>query len=828
MAQILDFKKDYIGLNDEDYEENLEIFGQNTSLAQCSPSISRKIIAQAKSPAFILMLVSVLVLVILSSYIQAVILVVIALLSAIAMLFLDMHTYKAAMKLHDLTGATANVIRGGIIYTEACEKIVPNDLLLLQEGELVPADAIIEEAIDFYVDEGTLIEDAGISLKLAGAPICAHFIVTKGRCIAKVTATGTRTSAYKNGKIPQEKPMRPNNLEQKAKHTISLCFILALVLVIPAFAIANYHSSSFSESTMSASALVLSLIPFPVVIMPTSLLISGAIYLSKTGRIIKRLSTVKSLAGVSVICADASSGLAQGKMEVVATSSMSDELLLNIACLTCVKGSNDPIDKAVLSYCKSKGASVEMLQSNLLLHEYHFSLKAKLMGKVWDISSNKLVCIKGLPESILPLCALDEQTHYSIRAKQSDFERQGLRVFVICCYNTEGDIPEDITDCKLTYVGLIGVRDEIPSTVVASVASCKRAGIRVVMLTEDNPDTAVVMAGNIGIDLIDGIVTGKMLDNCEDEDLGELCKSANIFAQISSAHRPIVVRGLKKAGETVLISAKGYEDYSMLKTADICVAPSDSLPAVRDMADAILPDSRFITVVRAVSEARHVCNTVISSIGNIIALHLTLVLIALILPMIGYSLPITPSGIILLEACLAISCFLMPVRNFDKNAMSSPSICMGGKVQKSFIVKPLIQAAVIAVLLFISYIAFSQSGAIPTHAAGRSYILVFLLMAAVSLTLINSTSASIFTISTLSTNAPFVFIGSILLSILLCYAPGMSVVFGTSHISATLMIVSILLGVACALWWEVAKLFRNKINNRLSRFFHILIHGNKA
>ena len=232
----------------------------------------------------------------------------------------------------------------------------------------------------------------------------------------------------------------------------------------------------------------------------------------------------------------------------------------------------------MLDYCESHGISKENLFSGELINEYAFTNELKMMGHVWSRESGLVIAAKGSPERILTICTLSETDKDIIERKVVDMSKEGLRVIAVAKSEPgfADPVPADITECELRFCGLIGLADPPRESVKSDIATCRKAGIRVVMITGDNGITASSIAKKVGMDNSDNIITGDMLDTMSDDELREAVKTASIFSRVIPEHKMRIVKAYKENGEIVAMTGDGVNDAPALKYADIGIAMGET------------------------------------------------------------------------------------------------------------------------------------------------------------------------------------------------------------------------------------------------------------
>ena len=281
--------------------------------------------------------------------------------------------------------------------------------------------------------------------------------------------------------------------------------------------------------------------------------------------------------------------------------------------LACETTTYDPMEKAMIEFCESKGITRSHLFHGRLLTEYPFTNELKMMGHVWEHDGELFVAAKGSPERMLPLCVLTEQERAVAQAKADEMGRQGLRVILVAEMHMKdaSQIPERITDARLALCGLVGLADPPRESVKEDIARCIRACVRVVMITGDNGITASSIAKQIGMENSDRIITGDEIDAMTDEELRERVKEVSIFSRVIPEHKMRIVRAFKENGRIVAMTGDGVNDAPALKYADIGIAMGKRGSEVsREAADLILMDDNFTTIVETIRDGRRIFDNI--------------------------------------------------------------------------------------------------------------------------------------------------------------------------------------------------------------------------
>ncbi|MCL1806135.1 MAG: cation-translocating P-type ATPase [Oscillospiraceae bacterium] len=602
----------------------------------------------------------------------------------------EWKTDKTLSALKDLSAPYVTVLRDGRETEIASAELVPGDMMMVHEGVRIPADGYVFRCNDLCADESSLTGEAEGVWKVAwkvatdGTEKPAGYwrndycyagtLVTQGTGVLCVDKTGSRTEYGKIGVNVAEAPADKTPLQKQIGRIVRFCAVLAatlfvLVAVVTWFNIPLLPSGDrVIASILAGITLAMAMIPeeFPVIL--TVFMSMGAWRLAKKNSLVRKLPSVETLGAVSVLCVDKTGTITLNQMTVqdewVANSD--EDNLVEIMGLACETDAYDPMEKAMLAHCEEQhGITKNHLFGGRLISEYAFTNELKMMGHIWHHDGEIIIAAKGSPERILTVCALTDEERAAVDEKILAMSRQGLRVIAVAMGKppTEADIPVNILDCSLTLCGLVGLADPPRESVKADIAACRKAGIRVVMITGDNGVTAASIAQKIGIPNHDQIITGDELSNMTDEELCRNIQNVSIFSRVLPEHKMRIVKAFKENGEVVAMTGDGVNDASALKYADIGVAMGQRGSEVsREAADLILLDDHFTTIVDTIKDGRRIFDNVRKAISYVFTIHIPIALAALLAPAIGIEpdfLLFLPVLVVLLELIIDPTCSIV-------------------------------------------------------------------------------------------------------------------------------------------------------------------------
>jgi len=624
---------------------------------------------------------------------EAVALLAFASLSVIIAIVQEGRSERVLEALRDLSSPRALVIRDGQRVRIPGREVVRGDLLILGEGDRVPADGLLLEGESLLIDESLLTgESVPVrkrpsrgSFQLPGAPVPAvpegddgsHLfsgtLIVRGTGTASATFTGARTEIGKIGRavgaIEREQP----RLQQQTRKLVY--FFAAVGLGLSALVVVLYAAlrGSWIEALLAGTALGMSMLPeeFPLVL--TVFMVMGAWRLSRVRVLTRRAAAIEALGAATVLCSDKTGTLTRNVMTVCRLQNAGGEwrpevgsaaiagsgqwqLLLRCAQLASDGRGLDPMDRAVFELASSAATRVDWTTVELV-REYPLSSRLLAVTRVWRSDETLTAAAKGAPEAIAGLCRLTTSERASMKLQVDGLAAQGLRVLGVArALSFIEPAPTDPGDLLFEYVGLVAFADPLREGVPAAVREYRAAGIRVIMITGDYPQTAAAIARQAGIDAGDPL-TGAAVESLSDAALAMRVRTSNLFARITPAQKLRIVNALKANGEIVAMTGDGVNDAPALKAAHIGVAMGGrGTDVAREAAAIVLLDDDFGSIVRAVRLGRRINDNLRKAIGYILAIHVPIAGLALLPLFLGLPLLLTPMLIAFLELIIDPAC----------------------------------------------------------------------------------------------------------------------------------------------------------------------------
>ena len=826
---------DLQGLTSAEAHRRQQTFGRNELIPGQKQSFVRKLLHTVSEPMFLLLLAAAVIYFLLGEAGDGAIM----LIFVVGIISIDViqewKTDKTLNALKDLSAPHITVLRDGKETVIASADLVPGDVMFVAEGIKIPADAEVIRAADLCVDESSLtgeavgvwkipVSEAEPSTDYWRRDYCyAGTLVTQGTGTLLVDKIGFLTEYGKIGADVAAAPDRPTPLQKQTGGLVKLCagiaaVLFALVGVFTWFNLPDHlPGERIIESILSGITLAMAMIPeeFPVIL--TVFLSMGAWRLAKKNSLVRRLPAVETLGQVSVLCVDKTGTITMNQMTVQDEWANEEGIdhMVHVMGLACETDTYDPMEKAMLVYCESRGIGKEHLFGGDLIDEYPFTNELKMMGHVWLHDGEVMVSAKGSPESILSICVMTEEERRQAEAHAEEMAQKGLRVIAVgeMHLNTETVIPESLTDCTLTFCGLVGLADPPRESVKDDIRHCTKAGIRVVMITGDNGTTASSIARQIGMPGSERILTGKELDTLTDEELRERVMDVNVFCRVVPEHKMRIVKAFKENGHVVAMTGDGVNDAPALKYADIGIAMGGRGSEVsREAADLILMDDNFSTIVETVRDGRRIYDNIRKAVGYVFTIHIPIALSSLLGPLLhigSASLLLLPLHVVLLELVIDPTCSIVLERQpAEADVMSrAPRDPKEKLFTKGALLKSVIQGLVLFACSFGTY--FVTLGGNPDNAPlARTMGLSVIMLGNLFLVQVNSSERDHFLRSAKRLIKDKVMwminVGTIAGLLLIQYTP-LSGFLRLAPLSAAQFGLVIVIAAASVLWYEVVK-----------------------
>ena len=826
------------GLTEEEVVELRKKYGTNEIISERKENFFFKIIHIICEPMFLLLLIAATIYFILREPRDGIIMLVFVIAIIMIDIIQEWKTDKTLSTLKNLSEPKIKVLRDGKKREISSKELVPGDIMFIYEGVKIPADGYVIKSSGLRVDESSLTgESEGVwktntkdeSNDYWKKNYCYQgTLVIQGTGIIKVDKIGNETEYGKIGyNIAQVKQSR-TILQKQTDKLVKVCAIIAFGLFILVSLITFLNLSNMTikdriiESILSGITLAMAMIPeeFPVVL--TIFLSMGAWRLAKKNSLIKKLPAVETLGAVSVLCVDKTGTITKNQMEVVDVITNKDKTeLAEVMGLCCEEETYDPMEKAMFKYAKSLGIYKKNLFNGKKIKEYPFSNDTKMMGCVWNRNHKFILAVKGSPESVLNICNIDSKHLKQINDEISLMQSRGLRVIAIAKkeLSSVSDLKEKLEENTLEYIGIVGLIDPPKDSVIDDIKLCKKANVRVVMITGDNGITASAIAKSIGMDNYDNIITGDMLNKMSDKELQVKVRTVSIFSRVIPEHKMRIVKAFQANGEIVAMTGDGVNDAPALKQAEIGIAMGKRGSEVsREAADLVLMDDNFSTIVDTIEDGRRIYDNIKKAIGYIFVIHIPIALSSLVGPLLNIGLEqlfLLPLHVVLLELIIDPTCSIVFERQpAETNIMERrPRNISDNIVDKSVLFKSILQGLIIFIASFGTYYYLLNKDILLARTMG----LLIIVLANVFLVQVNSSEYdyAISSIVKLSKDRVITIINLLLFGIIgiVLYTP-INRVLKLTNLSLVNMIVVIVISFIAVFWYELVKIFKRNYRSR--------------
>ena len=813
----------YQGLSSKEVLESRAKYGMNMMEKKKKESLFSKVLNVFKEPMFLLLLITASIYFILGEVGDGIIMLCFILFISGIEFFQEQKTDKALEALNTLSALNVKVLRDGKIQEIDSKDIVMGDIILLEEGDKVSADGILLECQGLGMNESSLTGESEVVYKKIQEDNENHFKwnmcyagtdVANGSALMKVVAIGSQTEYGKIGKALNAISKEKTPLEKQIKKLVIVCTIISFIFFIFVL-IVNFmvHSDlQFNErliqSILPAITVVMSSIPEEIPVVLTVFLAMGAWQLAKKNALTKNMKAVETLGAVTVLCTDKTGTLTENKMQVQ-NCFIKDDDFYRVALLACSKEPYDPMEIAIQDACFTHQISKEIYH-HTCLHEYIFNHEDKMMGQVWQLEQNKILCVKGAYENVLPLCHL-KQTEYDEIVKQAiEYSKKGYRVLALAKNDHMEQIPETLKENTLSFVGLIALVDPPRHGVKESIQSCYEAGVRVIMITGDNGDTAKGIASQIGLKQHTKVITGEELEKMSDEELEKKVKETNIFARVYPNHKMRIVKALQKHQEVVAMTGDGVNDAPALKRASIGIAMGKRGTNVsKEASDMILMDDHFNTIVDAIKNGRVIYSNIKKAISYILVIHMPIALACLFVPLLHLPVFLLPIHIVLLELIIdPTSSIIFERLKPDNNVMKEkPRKINDPIISSSIIVKCILQEVAIFAGFFGSYYHLIKNGMDPVFSVTFSFtVLVLSNIFIVYVLQSNEFALKNMIIDLKDKVIAFINFVIILMLLFIIYVPFLQKIVGTTPLTLKELFCAILISIMVTLPFDLLKL----------------------
>ncbi|OPY50840.1 MAG: putative copper-exporting P-type ATPase A [Methanosaeta sp. PtaU1.Bin060] len=837
------------GLSEADAARLLREVGHNELPSSKPRSVFAIAFEVAREPMFLLLVAGGIVYMMLGDLQEALMLLGFVFVVMGITLYQERKTERALEALRDLSSPRAMVIRDGAERRIAGRDVVPGDLVILSEGDRVPADSILLACTNLSADESLLTgesisvrkvcsEDAEGMREIARPGgddlpfVYSGSLVVQGQGVAMVKATGINTEIGKIGRALQKVEPEETALQKETNRLVRDLAILGLSLCLIVVIAFGMTRDSWLQGILAGITMAMAVLPeeFPVVL--TVFLALGAWRISQNSVLTRRMPAVETLGSATVLCVDKTGTLTLNRMNVRrifangkffdldgAKGSLPEDVheVVEFSILASQIDPFDPMEKAFKKLGDEYLARTEHIHRDWeLVKEYPLSRKLLTMSRVWRSQSRReyVIAAKGAPEAIEDLCHLDPARQDEISEAIQAMGREGMRVLgVAAAIFREADLPEGQHDFDFRFLGLIGMEDPVRPGVPEAVRECHCAGIRVVMITGDYPGTAQAIGRQIGLPS-ERVVTGPELEKMSDLELQARVRDVCIFSRMVPEQKLRLVRALEAAGEIVAMTGDGVNDAPALKAADIGIAMGGrGTDVAREAASLVLLDDDFSSIVRAVRLGRRIYDNLKKAMAYILAIHVPIAGMSLIPVLLDWPLIFFPVQVVFLELIIDPTCSVaFEAEPEEADVMKRPPRDPERPLfSKHMLGLSVLQGLMVLVIVLAVYALSIYRG--QGEAEARALTYTTLIAANLGLILTNrSWSRTI--MDTLSTPNPalwWVMGGALVFLAAVLYNPFLRELFGFAYLHPIDIAICFMAGTTSILWFEGLKMATGRV-----------------
>ena len=861
----------YDGLTARTAKGILERKGKNKLAEGEKTSLFARFLTKLADPMIIILIVAALVSAITSSingdggYADVIIIMIVVLINSVLGVYQESKAEKAIESLQEMTAATTKVIRDGVLQDIKSEDIVIGDIIVLEAGDSVPADCRIIESASLKIEESALTGESVPVTKTANVidPLGSNDIplgdrknmcymgssVVYGRGKAIVTATGQETEMGKIADALQSAKDESTPLQKKLNQlskilsiiVLGICAFIFVFDIIRSLAVGDGLSlESTLNFFMVAVSLAVAAIPEGLAAVVTIVLSIGVTKMSKRNAVIRKLTAVETLGCTQIICSDKTGTLTQNKMTVIEHRGDNEELLATAMSLCndaelqldgTIKG--EPTEAALVEYADKIGLDKNnIIKAFPRVAEAPFDSSRKMMSTIHKTKNGFVQYTKGAPDIVLAHCTsalvngrkvpMTGELIAKIVEDNKTMADKALRVLCAAMrtYALEPECDPETLEEGLCYIGLVGMIDPVRPEAVSAIEECKSAGIRPIMITGDHKDTAVAIAKQLGI-LTDAsqALTGADLNEMSDDELDAQIENYSVYARVQPEHKTRIVNAWKKRGMVTAMTGDGVNDAPSIKNADIGIGMGiTGTDVTKNVADMVLADDNFATIVSAVEEGRRIYDNIRNSIQFLLSSNLSEVISIFVATVLGFTLfePVHLLWINLITDCLPA--LALGLEKGEPDIMNrKPRNTKDGIFAGGMGIDIVWQGIMVTALTLIAYLCGTKMAGTTDgtliHQNGMTMAFLTLSMAEIFHSFnMRSRRESLFKLGKLNYYLIGAMAISLILSTAVIYIPFLRTAFDFAHIDAKEYFLSLLLAVLVIPIVEIAKLIERKLN----------------
>ena len=747
------------GLSEPEVDRRLKKYGHNVLNKKPPKSILNMLKEQIFDPMILILLGAATFSALLNEWVEAGVIFFIVIINSIIGIIQEKKAQASLAALKTMSAPTATVIRNGSEKIVSASELVVGDLVILTNGDMVPADLRLTQSNNLKIAEASLTGESIASEKNAAAvlsPDCplgdrknmayTSSIVTYGRGSGIVTKTGMNTEIGQIAGMLEDDDTSDTPLKRKLNAVGKILTIIGLIICVLIFAIGAFYGRPLLPQFLVAISLAISIIPEGLPATATIIMALGVQRMAKEHALIKNLPAVETLGNATVICSDKTGTLTLNKMTVTHLANGDDFLNKKILkAQKAVKNNNaykdlmyaaslcndaslspaspeeiigDPTEGALIPLAQDFGYSVSSLRKEYpRLGEYPFDSIRKRMSTIHEINNEYVAYIKGALDELLPLCdsiatsngvqkltKTDKENILALSHKMSD---QALRVLGFAS-RTILNLPQENENIEqhLVFLGAVGMIDPARDEVKASIKMARKAGIKTIMITGDHKNTAVAIAKDLGI-YANGntVISGTKINEMTDSELDQAVKSTTVFARVSPNDKLRIIQSLKRNEEVVAMTGDGVNDSPALKAANIGVAMGISgTDVAKDVSDMILLNDSFTTITAAIKEGRKVYRNIQKVIQFLLVGNIAEITTLFIATLFNWDAPLLAVHILWVNlATASLPALALGVDPASKNIMKHKPVKTGTLFERDLVWRVISQGIFVALMTLLAY-----------------------------------------------------------------------------------------------------------------------------
>jgi Ca2+-transporting ATPase len=825
------------GISEEDAARKLDEEGFNELPSQKRQSIFSIFINILFEPMLLLLLGSGLIYLILGELNDALMLLFFVIVVVGITFYQERKSERALEALKNLSSPRALVIRNAKQRRIPGREVVTEDIIILREGDRIPADGNVLFCLNLLVDESML---TGESLAVRKSEwdgkmkptnpggddmpfVYSGTLVLQGHGMAKVTGTGMHTEMGKIGKALQTITQEETLLKKETSHLVRNFAIVGIILCVFVVIVYGMTRGDWLNGLLAGVSLSMALLPEEFSVVLLIFLSMGAWRMSKRQVLTRRMPAIETLGSATVLCVDKTGTLTMNRMILSSLFSRGEfydvaknghlplpekfHELLEFGNLASQVDPFDPVEKEIKNGTDKFLSNSEHVHTSWkLVREYPLSKNLLALSNVWESKDKKehVIAAKGSPEAIIDLCHLDYVQKKELLSSVQMMADNGLRVLGVArSIFQEESLPETQHDFSFEFIGLLGFTDPVRPSVPAAVSECYTAGMRVIMITGDFPGTARHIAGQIGLKNLDRIITGPELTQMSMAELQEKIKVTNIFARVVPEQKLAIVNALKANGEVVAMTGDGVNDAPALKSSHIGIAMGErGTDVARESSSIVLLNDDFSSIVEAVRLGRRIFDNLKKAISYIFSVHVPIAGLALFPILFELPLILLPAHIAFLELIIDPACSVVfEAQKEEKNIMQRPPRDLKDKLfDRKSLVRSLFQGLSVLFFVLIVFLLALYLGKSDDEA--RTITFAMLVFANLTLIISNlSLEGSILKTFNSQNKALWMVVAGALLSlVMVLYVPTFRELFHFSVLHFDDMITILIGGIISAAW----------------------------